>query len=698
MRIVAIRGANLASLPHFDLDFEADPIRSAGIFAITGPTGAGKSTILDAICLAFFDRLPRLVDAEKGAKISRGEGDASRDVSSADVRNILRHGCGDAFAEVDFIDQSGRKCRARWSVHRSRGRPGGALQAQTIALTDLVTGETIGQGKSETLSEIRRRVGLDFDQFRRAAMLAQNEFDMFIRSDSNTRSSLLERITGTEVYSRISREAFDRAKRDRGAVERIEEQLVTLNQLDEDARQAVEQQIPTLRATIDRLAARRRELEQAKEWYEKDEDLGARVATGEKDLASAERADRLADTEREELVRSRRAFSARSEVDAADGAQRSFDRAVEQSVLSGRANAEAAAILERAASSVSSAQEAMVTTQREYDEIGPELTKATELDARIDEAMKELKRREQICSSAVTRTEVAIRALKEAEDGQASNERQIAALRTWLDEHKPAAVPASRVEEIVKDLREWRVASDEMARVADAISEIDQQSREIADTIERKSSEKNSALERERLAAEEIASIDAALGGINRGNLNATRESAVRAKAQAAEERHWSEDLGKTAATIRQLDDEETEQVRALEVAREDAANAERELPAHQASLSEARRASDISTAAADETVERVRLQLVEGEPCPVCGATEHHFEIVNDILRARVVGDRERVLQLERLVNATMTTKALAGSQSNAIAKDIERLRREHDLAEDVQTKSSPPARRTLC
>src|SRR5437763_5990493 len=164
MRILAIRGGNLASLPHFDLDFEADPIRGAGIFAITGPTGAGKSTILDAICLAFFDRLPRLADAEKKAKISRGEGDP-REVSSADVRNILRHGCADGFAEVDFVDQDGRKCRARWSVHRSRSRPEGALQAQAIALTDLGTGETIGQGKSDTLAEIRKCVGLDFDQF-----------------------------------------------------------------------------------------------------------------------------------------------------------------------------------------------------------------------------------------------------------------------------------------------------------------------------------------------------------------------------------------------------------------------------------------------------------------------------------------------------------------------------------------------------
>ena len=61
MRILAIRGENLASLcDPFEVDFETEPIRSAGIFAITGPTGAGKTTLLDAICLALFDSLPRM--------------------------------------------------------------------------------------------------------------------------------------------------------------------------------------------------------------------------------------------------------------------------------------------------------------------------------------------------------------------------------------------------------------------------------------------------------------------------------------------------------------------------------------------------------------------------------------------------------------------------------------------------------------
>src|SRR5205085_7427544 len=60
MRILAIRGANLASLVKFDVSFVDGPLARTNIFAIVGPTGAGKSTLLDTLCLALYDRTPRL--------------------------------------------------------------------------------------------------------------------------------------------------------------------------------------------------------------------------------------------------------------------------------------------------------------------------------------------------------------------------------------------------------------------------------------------------------------------------------------------------------------------------------------------------------------------------------------------------------------------------------------------------------------
>ncbi|MEK7393895.1 MAG: AAA family ATPase, partial [Fibrobacterota bacterium] len=90
MRILAIRGSNIASLTEFDIDFQAQPLRSAGIFAITGPTGAGKSSILDAMCLALYQRAPRLDDLSgRETKVESRFGE----IGQADIRNLLRRGC-----------------------------------------------------------------------------------------------------------------------------------------------------------------------------------------------------------------------------------------------------------------------------------------------------------------------------------------------------------------------------------------------------------------------------------------------------------------------------------------------------------------------------------------------------------------------------------------------------------------------------
>ena len=73
MKILAIRGKNLASLGEFEMDFQREPLASAGLYAITGPTGAGKSTLLDALCLALYEQTPRLSGITGSGKINSSE-------------------------------------------------------------------------------------------------------------------------------------------------------------------------------------------------------------------------------------------------------------------------------------------------------------------------------------------------------------------------------------------------------------------------------------------------------------------------------------------------------------------------------------------------------------------------------------------------------------------------------------------------
>lgn len=185
MRLLRIRGRNLASLQDdFTIDFEAPPLAHAGILAITGPTGAGKSTLLDAVCLALYDALPRSPAASK---------DQPMEVGLHDGRRVLSHGAGEAEAEIDFIGRDGRRYRANWSVRRARGKATGTLQAAKRVLTDLDADQVVANSKREVGIEIAARIGLDFDQFRRSVLLAQGDFDAFLRATGKSARTFWKR-------------------------------------------------------------------------------------------------------------------------------------------------------------------------------------------------------------------------------------------------------------------------------------------------------------------------------------------------------------------------------------------------------------------------------------------------------------------------------------------------------------------------
>jgi DNA repair exonuclease SbcCD ATPase subunit len=181
MKILKIGGRNLASLAaEFSVDFESEPLASAGLFAISGPTGAGKSTLLDALCLALYGTTPRLPKSARGGSALPDAGGEA--VSTFDPRNLLRRGAAEAYAEVDFIGNDDQRYRARWSVRRSRNKAQGLLQASNMTLHRLPDLSALGGTKTEVMDEIANRraagperiFGLPQDRGKRTRRAARN--------------------------------------------------------------------------------------------------------------------------------------------------------------------------------------------------------------------------------------------------------------------------------------------------------------------------------------------------------------------------------------------------------------------------------------------------------------------------------------------------------------------------------------------
>ena len=193
MRIHTIRLSNLNALTgtwEIDLDH---PAYNDNIYALTGPTGAGKTTILDAISLALYGRTPRL------ARI----GKAGNEIMS-------RHS-GTCHAEITFSTRTGRY-RSHWSQHRARRKAGGELQNPKHELADAESGELLATGLKDVAAAIERLTGMDYQRFTRAMLLAQGDFAAFLRAAPDERAPLLEQITGTEIYSRISIAVHERLR------------------------------------------------------------------------------------------------------------------------------------------------------------------------------------------------------------------------------------------------------------------------------------------------------------------------------------------------------------------------------------------------------------------------------------------------------------------------------------------------------
>lgn len=447
MRILAIRGKNLASLEgEFEVDFTVEPLASAGIFAITGSTGSGKSTLLDAICLALFNDTPRINRASDNADIADVK---ELTIKQKDSRNILRRGTVDGYAEVDFVALSGDKYRARWSVRRSRDKVDGSLQSVTYKVFNLTANNELQGGKTELLQSVRKLIGLTFDQFTRAVLLAQGDFATFLKAAPKEKAELLEKLTGTDIYSHISSKIYENTKQAEAELSLINERIKDVELLSDEqiAELTTEKDAATKESTL--LDTEIKTLATKLQWLQTNKQLVKNITAAQSELEKSKAAIEEAKPRFDYLTRTESVQEIRDTFKQLENDKKQLVSTetsfMEQYSLS-KENIEA---IVKATENFSSIELSQKQITAEWQTIEPQLKEARKLDVQIESVSKNLTEIDKELAQTTRLKGTCERNIVVAKERTEAIQQLQKNITEWFEGHKQYSAVIPRVELIV---------------------------------------------------------------------------------------------------------------------------------------------------------------------------------------------------------------------------------------------------------
>ena len=635
MKILRISLCNLASLEGtHTIDFGQEPLASAGLFAITGATGAGKSTLLDAMCLALYGKTPRLT-AAKGTKENMIGNEM---ININDPRSILRRGCGAGWAQVDFVAVDGKTYQARWSVKRAHKSAAEKLMNAEMEAVCIDTRTPLQGTKTEIQAKIETLVGLKYEQFTRTVLLAQNDFASFLKADENTKADLLEKLTDTDIFSRISIRVYEQNKLKQSQMDELRAKLDGIRLLTDDEMNALQADLDKALNDTERC---RRELDETNAriaWHDEAakitklcEQARAEMERCQTEaLQAAERRERLADIEA--------AQHSREIVAHIDNARKNIAQnnnaliANRKDITTNEASAQKAEA-ERAA-----AGEKMQACVEEATAMAGQLKEARALDARIEAEALLARQRTDEHEAQRNKADEAEKSAQSAQNALTEIIRKLNAETAMVESMKSRAELFANVQTVVEKLNQAKAArrtatehvqkakqaQDQMVEHEKTRSENDRQTENLRARVDELTQKSDKA-------GEELRRTD--IGQLQE-NLQLAQQEATRLKmtlmlacefaAKSADANAIKSEISITCESIDAIRKELDAAQDRLAQARADAEKCDERL----------KTARQFAT----ENIRLLRMSLTEDEPCPVCGSTHHPDaeKLVDDVLKQR--------------------------------------------------------------
>jgi exonuclease SbcC len=612
MKILRVRIRNLNSLRlNTEIDFSQPPLAGAGIFAITGDTGAGKTTVLDALTLALYGRVAR-----------------SREVH----KEVMSYGAADCLAEAEYETATGLY-RSHWSQARAYGKPDGNLQPSRRELSryDPERGQwdILTDHKREVDAQTERVTGLDYDRFVRSVLLAQGDFAAFLSAGERERSDLLERITGTEIYSRLSQAAFARHKLANDTVAKLREDLTRLELLSPAEEEVLREAVEQLEAEEQQLSRRLDTLQQQLATYARAEEIADKLAAVAAQHTTIEQRWAEREADRGRLAASLRLRPLREQL----------QQLAEREARCVKLRAEAAAVDRQLAEQTPALQEARAAADRRAEELREREEQALEtaalldrvqtLDERITGLRNTWERDRQRWDTHRAQTAAMREQRQAAATRRAELQDAYATTEAWLEAHAADAELGQQLGTLRERLERWREGYAEERSVTQRVAALEAELAAAAQELERATATEAAGQERLVRWQEEFrAACPPALISEPEQRVLPQLNAAIERRQERLRVREQLADAEQSYRQVLREHEGQREELQSLIVAEQAALKALYTLDEQRAEAAAELREREALWRREQALVnyERDRHQLTEGEPCPLCGATHHPY------------------------------------------------------------------------
>lgn len=661
MRLIELRLKNLNSLKgEWHIDFADSAFINEGIFAITGQTGAGKTTILDAICLALYGETPRINNISKSSN------------------EVMTRQTAECFAEV-VIDLNGTQYRCRWGQRRAYGKADGNLQDATheIALVtpktdddsnvvskeDELKGDEILESKlSRTKEKIVELTRMDFQQFTRSILLAQGSFSAFLKAKADERADILEKITGTDIYATISTHVFERKRAEEEILNKLQFGLDGLTLLDADEEALIKEKLTSHQTAKTQQQQQYQRLQTQINWLDTVAELEKNVDNHQNEVTAAKQAQTDFAPDAKRLNAANKALEIDSQYSQLTHDRNDVKRLQnEQQAL----NHQLPQQEERLAHAVITLKAADAHTQSAHDTLQitlPKIAHARKLDGAIAQQMQVLNDQQQRKQRLATNTQGLRQEIENHTVQFNQDKAQLATIEKYLidaaalhDIDTDAAnfdSHGSRLKALLQD--NAALANEKIAHHQQSIqyqTNLDQcqQQQDATNALIAKAREALATLQKQQAALTQTQSL-----------------AAIRDEQEQIEHTHSQiEQVSSKAQQIEALASQINKINTALPTINDTLTKLAASITDNEALMADAKDRRQDKQKLLDSwqqvaSLERYITQLKEGVPCPLCGAREHPYGAHHPVLNkepAEVAQTQQQISELDTTINTLEQT-----------------------------------------